>query len=166
MLAGVTFIVPFVLAVLWELKDLRVTSTQVLESGKSVPILGEVARLPSSNAVSKQQRVYEEESVESVRANLMFSKNIGSMQTFVVASSMSGEGKSSLASHLALSLARATGESVLLVDADMRSPDQHHLFGIDLGKGLAAVLEGAVSLESAIDRSLGRSFAYPAGWKA
>ncbi len=163
MLAVATFAMPFGLALLWELKTRRVTSAQVLESGRSVPVLGEVARLPSSNAASKQQRVYEE-SVESVRANLMFSKEIDAMRTFVVASSMSGEGKSSLASHLALSLARSTGETVLLVDADMRSPDQHHLFGIDLGKGLAGVLAGTTTLDSAIDKSLGdRLHILPAG---
>ncbi len=85
----------------------------------------------------------------------MFSKDIEKLHTIVVASSMSGEGKSSLASHLALSLARATGDAVLLVDADMRSPDQHHLFGLDLGVGLSGVLAGKARLEQAIDRSLG-----------
>jgi capsular exopolysaccharide synthesis family protein len=68
---------------------------------------------------------------------------------------MSREGKSTLAAHLALSLSRLSSRPVLLIDADMRSPDQHHLFGVRLNAGLAEVLSKSVSLHDAIDRSLG-----------
>jgi Mrp family chromosome partitioning ATPase len=44
---------------------------------------------------------------------------------------------------------------VLLMDADFRSPDQHHLFGLPMSEGLAGVLRGSVTLDEAIDTSLG-----------
>ncbi len=68
---------------------------------------------------------------------------------------MSGEGKSSVASQLAISLAKACGKTVLLIDADLRSPDQHDIFGLDMGPGLAKVLTGEVELKDAVDGSLG-----------
>jgi len=152
--AGGAFLIPFGLALLWELKTQRVTTASSLESSKMIPVLGEVARVPSGIKIGRKQRVYEE-SIETLRANMMFSTGAKQLRSIVVASSMSGEGKSSLASHLALSLTRATDQSVLLIDADLRSPDQHHLFGIEMGHGLSSVLAGKCSLKDAIDRSLG-----------
>jgi capsular exopolysaccharide synthesis family protein len=154
MVAGGAFLIPFGLALLWELKTKRVTTATSLESTKMIPVLGEVARVPSGIKIGRKQRVYEE-SIETLRANMMFSTGTQQLRSIVVASSMSGEGKSSLASHLALSLTRATDQSVLLIDADLRSPDQHHLFGIEMGYGLSSVLSGKCSLKDAIDRSLG-----------
>ena len=53
---------------------------------------------------------------------------------------------------------------MLLIDADLRCPDQHDIFGLDLGDGLAGVLAEEVSLDSAIDKSLGdRIHVLPAG---
>ncbi len=154
MVAGGAFLIPFGIALLWELKTQRVTTANSLESSKMIPVLGEVARVPSGIKIGRKQRVYEE-SIETLRANMMFSTGAKQLRSIVVASSMSGEGKSSLASHLALSLTRATDQSVLLIDADLRSPDQHHLFGIEMGHGLSSVLAGKCSLKDAIDRSLG-----------
>ena len=163
MMASGAFMIPFALALLWELKTQRVTSANSLESTKLVPVLGEVARVPTGVKIGRKQRVYEE-SIETLRANMMFSTGNKQMRSIVVASSMSGEGKSSLASHLALSLTRATDQPVLLIDADLRSPDQHHLFGIEMGQGLASVLAGKCNLKDAIDRSLGnRLHILPAG---
>jgi capsular exopolysaccharide synthesis family protein len=119
-----------------------------------MPLIGEVARLPSGVFTKGKKRVFEE-SVDALRANLLLSSELGELRTFAVTSSMSGEGKSSLSSQLAVSVAKATGERVLLIDADLRSPDQHHLFGLEMGLGLSGVLSGRVSLDAAIDRSLG-----------
>jgi succinoglycan biosynthesis transport protein ExoP len=153
MVAIAAFCLPYALAFAWELKSKRVSYAEILEVGKEIPVLGEVAKLPSRSSSDKKQRVYDE-SVESLRTNFMFSQG-DSLQTLVVASSMPREGKSTLASHLALSLARVATRPILLIDADLRSPDQHHLFGVPMSGGLAGVLEGSVSLAEAIDDSLG-----------
>ena len=57
----------------------------------------------------------------------------------VVTSSISGEGKSEVAANLAAVLAQ-TERRVLLVDADMRQPSQHHIWGLNDSVGLSNVI--------------------------
>jgi capsular exopolysaccharide synthesis family protein len=152
--SGAAFVLPFLVALAWEFFIKRVSGPSSIESRNLMPLIGEVARLPSGVFTKGKKRVFEE-SVDALRANLLLSSELGELRTFAVTSSMSGEGKSSLSSQLAVSVAKATGERVLLIDADLRSPDQHHLFGLEMGLGLSGVLSGRVSLDAAIDRSLG-----------
>jgi capsular exopolysaccharide synthesis family protein len=63
---------------------------------------------------------------------------------------VSDEGKTSVASQLAMSLSRSIKERVLVIDGDMRSPDIHRVFQIDRDPGLVAVLGGQCELADAI----------------
>ena len=144
---------PFGLGLLLELRAKRVSSIESISS-ESLTAFGEIAKLPSRVGQAKRQRVFEE-SIDTLRANLMLSKQTKDARTVTVASSMSGEGKSSVSSQLAISLAKACGETVLLVDADLRSPDQHDIFGLEMGPGLAGVMAGDAELASAVDDTLG-----------
>ena len=63
----------------------------------------------------------------------------------VVSSSVPGEGKSTTALAVAQNLARI-GAKVLLVDADLRNPSMHRLFGADNSRGFSNILSGAASL--------------------
>lgn len=58
-----------------------------------------------------------------------------------VVSPNSGDGKTFLAANLAVALSQIGGRTVL-VDADMRSPRQHQIFGVDGTSGLSSVLAG------------------------
>jgi non-specific protein-tyrosine kinase len=60
--------------------------------------------------------------------------------TILVTSHSKGDGKSTVASNLATELAKS-GHLVLLVDADLRSPSVHRMFGVDGGAGLSNLLE-------------------------
>lgn len=151
---GGAFFLPFMLGLLWELRAKRISDISSLEKRSLAPVMGEVARIPSNAGSGRRQRVFEE-SIDSLRANLMLSKETRNVRSITIASSMSGEGKSSVSSQLAISLAKACGKTVLLVDADLRSPDQHNVFGLDMGPGLAKVLSGESSFDEAIDKSLG-----------
>ena len=144
---------PFGLGLLIEIRAKRVSDVATLVAGNLVSF-GEVAKLPNKVGQSRRQRIFEE-SIDTLRANLMLSTNTKDARTVTIASSMSGEGKSSVSSQLAISLAKACGETVLLVDADLRSPDQHDIFGLDMGPGLAGVMSGEANLDEAIDDSLG-----------
>ncbi|TWU21233.1 Tyrosine-protein kinase ptk [Novipirellula galeiformis] len=152
--AAGAFAIPFLLGLLWEFRTQRISDATTLESKDVAPVIGEVARLPSKIGVGKRQRVFEE-SIDTLRANLMLSRDTVGVRSITIASSMSGEGKSSVSSQLAISLAKACGKTVLLIDADLRSPDQHAIFGLEMGAGLSKVLSGEVDFDNAIDRSLG-----------
>lgn len=148
------FLLPFLFGLIWEMRIKRVTNAANVESRTHARVVGEVAKFPSGVQTKRSRRVFEE-SIDSLRCNLFLSSDCAGARSLAVASSMSGEGKSSVASQLAVSIFRASGKKVLLIDADLRSPDQHEIFGLQMGPGLCKVLEGSVQLEDAIDKTLG-----------
>jgi capsular exopolysaccharide synthesis family protein len=66
----------------------------------------------------------------------------GDKRCFLVTSAHRGEGKSTVASHLALTVARFRGKRSLVVDADLRRPRQHEIFKVRQKPGLLECLEG------------------------
>jgi len=166
------FVLPFALAVLWEVRVRRISSVDQITTETSLPIVGEITTLPVRSALPgrrsldrfERHRSTFEESIAHVRTNLLLSDDLRELQVLAVASAISREGKSSLASQLAVSLANATGETTLLIDTDMRSPDLHEMFGLPLEPGLAEVLEHKVTLDDAIVTSWSaRVHVLPAG---
>ncbi|NLF06693.1 MAG: polysaccharide biosynthesis tyrosine autokinase [Pirellulaceae bacterium] len=150
---------PFALAVLWERLVGRVGDSAALESQSRLAVLGEIARLPmrspighrsSSERVKHDLRLFEE-SIDSLRTSLSLSESLGGMRVLAVTSAANREGKTSVASQLAVSFARSTGKQLLLIDGDMRCPDLHNVFNIELEPGLVKVLDGGCELEDAIN---------------
>lgn len=152
--------VPLGIALVWERSACRIVSSHQIEDQVDVPVIGEVARLPA-RATGRDGRlknsgnrdiVLFEESIDSIRTNLLLQPDLESLQVLAVCSSVASEGKTSVTSQLAVSLARATSRPTLLIDGDMRSPDIHSVFNIDLDPGLVEVLDGQVDLDDAINR--------------
>jgi len=73
----------------------------------------------------------------------------------LVASSVAGEGTSTVARNLATALSHSGTEQVLLVDANFRTPSQHGAFGVERSTGLSEVLKGDVSLTSVLHSDVG-----------
>jgi capsular exopolysaccharide synthesis family protein len=80
---------------------------------------------------------------------LMHAARSGSHRVVMIASALPGEGKTSLASHLATSLARS-GQKTLLIDADLRSPSIHRLYDLTPSPGLSELLRGEVVFDDVI----------------
>lgn len=155
MAGGVMFVIPFGLALLWEMRIRRVSDTAQLEQGATVPVVGEIAALPLRRRISLTNRESGglrlfEESIDSLRTSLIVNERLRDKQVFAICSATSQEGKTSVASQLAVSLARSTGEKTLLIDGDMRSPDIHNIFDVDDAPGLVEVLKGNEVLEEVI----------------
>lgn len=84
-----------------------------------------------------------------IRTNIMFSSLDRPLKSFLVTSSGPGEGKSVTAANLAVVFAQS-GKRVLLVDADLRKPSQHHIFDLNNDRGVTSVLLGDAGLEEAL----------------
>jgi len=89
------------------------------------------------------------EAFRRLRTNLQFLDIADRPKTIVVTSSLSGEGKSTTAINLAITLADA-GSKVALVDADLRLPAVAEYMGLEGEVGLTTVLIGQVDLQEAI----------------
>ncbi len=89
------------------------------------------------------------ESVDTARTMLLHVAQQEKLQIVMITSALAGEGKTSLASHLAASLARA-GRRTLLVDSDLRNPTLHRLFQRNRTPGLSELLRGEVDLAGII----------------
>ena len=81
------------------------------------------------------------ESIDSIRTMLLHSTGGRPLGAIMVTSATSGEGKTSLACHLATSLARS-GRKTLLIDCDLRKPTIHLLFDIPNSPGFSEYLRG------------------------
>ena len=152
-----SLVIPFAIAFLFENSVRRISNTEQLETKTNADVIGEVSRLPARTNSRNRSLTHDiglfEESIDSLRTNLLLSNEDSDMQVLSVCSAVSGEGKTSVSSQLAVSIARSTGQPILLIDGDMRAPDIHQIFEVPLSPGLADVLDGEVSLEQAINRS-------------
>lgn len=81
------------------------------------------------------------EAIRSLRASILLSTADRPPSSLLVSSTQPGEGKTTIATNLAIALARV-GQRVLLVDADLRSPSLHRLFGTREELGLVGYLTG------------------------
>jgi non-specific protein-tyrosine kinase len=85
------------------------------------------------------------EAYRSLAANLRFAATVGvgaeAVHSIGLTSAAAGEGKSTTLANLAIALAE-TGRQVLAIDADLRRPGLHTLFGLDQREGLSNVLLG------------------------
>jgi len=93
------------------------------------------------------------EAFRGIRTNVLFSSAQEGSRSIVVTSTAPGEGKSMVASNLAISLAQA-GQRVLLIDADMRKPKSQDIFGIAQEPGLSNVLVGNAKASESVRKSM------------
>jgi exopolysaccharide/PEP-CTERM locus tyrosine autokinase len=85
-------------------------------------------------------------------------------KTFMVTSSLGGEGKSITTINLAITLAQEFDHTVLLIDADLRKPTMHRLFNLKPGVGLSDCLSDGVEVGTALIKTgIGKLSLLPAG---
>jgi capsular exopolysaccharide synthesis family protein len=89
------------------------------------------------------------EAYQMLQANLKFISLDRKVKKIVISSAVPREGKSEVAANLAATMAQS-GRKVLLVDADMRNPSQHHLWGLVNSVGLSNVVVDQSELRQAV----------------
>ncbi len=135
--------------------DDRMTSSSEILDQFSEPILGQIPNVADSkNSVGlpllqpDDERYAYAEAFRSLRSSLIFMPNQTDLQTVLITSAIPNEGKSTIASNLAITMA-AAGARVALVDADLRRGDLASLFDLDGRTGLSNILRGEVTVEEA-----------------
>jgi capsular exopolysaccharide synthesis family protein len=89
------------------------------------------------------------EAYRHLRTSILLSTAGRAPRSLLITSSLPSEGKTTTATNTAISLAQ-TGARVLLVDADMRRPRLHSIFGVENGKGLSTVLSSDFTEEDVL----------------
>lgn len=135
-------------AVIRHVLDRRVRHPRDIERETGVSVMGTIPldkqltdrrRLFAFDAPERQGSTPVTEAMRELRTNLQFMDVDNPPRIIVVSSPLPGDGKSTTAANLALSLA-AAGQPTVLVDADLRRPTVGTVFGLPDGAGLTDVL--------------------------
>lgn len=100
-----------------------------------------------SNSMSPVAEAY-----RTLRTNIQFSSIDKKVQVVCVTSTGPGEGKSTVASNLAVVTAQA-GKKTLLIDCDQRKPRQHKIFGVSNENGLSNLLADESNFALAVQKT-------------
>ncbi len=153
------FVAGLIVLALLDRADDRITSSTEMLNHFSEPILGQIPNVIDSRTEQglpllqpEDERYTYAEAFRSLRSSLIFMPNQAELKTILVTSAIPNEGKSTIASNLAITMA-ASGARVLLVDADLRRGDIATLFDIDGRSGLTNILRGEVHWKETVQRS-------------
>ncbi|AQA06134.1 protein tyrosine kinase [Mycobacterium sp. MS1601] len=153
---GLGLVLGIGVAVIRELLDNTVKTREALEEITGVGVVGQV---PLDRDRRKQAAISFDfdnsaiaEAFRKLRTNLQFISVDNPPRVIVVTSSTPAEGKSTTAINIALALAEAD-HNVLLVDGDMRKPTLHKYLDLVQPVGFSTVLSGQASLEDAAQKT-------------
>ena len=142
------------IAFLLDLKDNTIKNTQEVEDMFAYPLHGVVPDLnlagseqlqltgspkglPKANSEVSMMPL--KEAYQNIQINLKLLDRDAKKKVIAITSSVPQEGKSSVSANLAVARAQC-GQSILLIDADLRRPTQHHIWEIPNKVGLSNVL--------------------------
>ncbi len=171
LLGGIAgFSVPFGLIVWWDVRKRRINSTGEVYPSTGLQVIGAVP-LVSRRALRRRattrggSRWHEKmtEPLDGIAARLLHLAEKDHTQVVLVSSAVGGEGKTTLATHLSLSLARS-GHRTLLVDFDLRHPAIDRVLDVPLEPGVAEVLRKEIDYPEAVqETSVKNLYVLPAG---
>jgi capsular exopolysaccharide synthesis family protein len=154
---GFSFLLPFLLFVTFDASKNRISTGAEVTQAVGLSVIGAVPILPKRvmrrlNGPSENDKYWRSmlsESVDSIAAVLLKGAQPGTTRVVMVSSANAGEGKTTLAAHLAVSLAGA-GRHPVLVDFDLRRPALHRVFGVSLNPGVNEILRDGQDLETCL----------------
>lgn len=141
-----------------EQRDRGFRSNKQIEQALGMPVFGAVPKLGASNSflkVSNAYKIFDEsnpalkEAMRSIYGSIVLSHRDRSPRKILITSSVPNEGKTAIAVNLARMEALA-GKNVVVVDADLRSPDIHHAFASPKAPGLVELVTGDVGIDTVL----------------
>ncbi len=152
-------------ALLREITDRVFRNPSEIRNMFDVPVLGQIPKIKKASEIDEEFANISPivatlhdghsrfaESFRGVRTALQFSNSRSSNRVIQITSPLPGDGKSTIAANLA-ALTAKSGKRVLIVDADMRRPQVHKIFGQDVEHGLADILAGTMEIPDVIKES-------------
>jgi non-specific protein-tyrosine kinase len=141
--AMLAFLLGIGAAFLWERLDDRIKSPEDVEAVTGLATIGLIAQMPGDKdrqafyrlASLLYPRSPAAEAFRTIRTNIEFAGLDQGVRTILVTSAIPGEGKTVVASNLAVVFAQA-GRRTILVDADLRRPMVHGIFSLPNDRGL------------------------------
>jgi capsular exopolysaccharide synthesis family protein len=155
-----------------DVRQRRIRSAGEVARGLGIRVVGAVPSLPNlehhligPNGEPDLEGHPALESIDALRTMLLRDADDEETRLVMVTSATHGEGKTTVASHLASSLARA-GRKTLLIDGDLRRPSAHQLFELPMHPGFSEVLLAEVELTDAVQATTleGLSFMAAGQW--
>lgn len=159
--AGGAALLLVLLAIAWrEWQSRRIHSAEDVAHALGIRLVGTLPPLPRrlQNRLGQPGQAdstlgwYSTESIDTFRTFLLHDAAAHAIRTVMVTSAVAGEGKTSLACQLAISLARA-GRKTLLIDSDLRRSSVHGRFDLAQAPGLAEVLRGQEKMPQTIQET-------------
>ena len=143
------FCVPVAGIVWWDTRTERVNSQADVSRKLGLTVLGSIPTIPARalrrlGSPSNRHQTWQlrlTESIDGIAARLLHQADVGQTRVILVSSAASGEGKTTVATQLAMSLARS-GRRTVLVDFDLRRPAFDKVLGLPLEPGVSEVLRG------------------------
>jgi len=141
------------LAAVARVLDPRARSAEDISEQLDLPLLGRLpleeqsSRRRGALALLRRDESPYVDAIQLLRTTLELDERARGQRVLMVTSAVAGEGKSTTTANLAVALARA-GRDVVLVELDLRRPSLARLFGIPRGPGVAEVVRGGRSIEA------------------
>jgi tyrosine-protein kinase Etk/Wzc len=147
-------IIPFLFIVIRELTFNRIETRGQLERITSIPIIGVIGHNEQSSnlAIMDKPKSIIAETFRSLRSNLQYFSTEKELQTILVTSGSSGEGKSFCSINLA-SIMAISGKKTILLGLDLRKPKLYDDFGLTNDLGVSNYLGGFVEMKDIIIHS-------------
>ena len=160
--ASTGFFLPVIAIAWWDTRSRRINSLADVSREIGLDVIGSVPIIPSRvarrlGALPQRYRYWQTiltESVDGIAARLLHQAEHEETRVILVSSATENEGKTTIASQLALSLAR-TGQRTVLVDFDLRQPAIDGVFGLPSGPGVGDVLKRQSSVSEVIHQGAG-----------
>ena len=144
-------LLPLFLLLLLDLINDKIRSRIDLERISKIDIIGVIGRNHSGNNLLTKLNPKSAiaEGFRSLRSNLNYKDKEDKDKIYLVTSSVSGEGKTFIASNLGVVFANS-GKKTLLLGADLRRPKLYEGFDVDKSIGVSTVLDGTTSVDEVI----------------